>query len=117
MSLLDLIWQELNTPTGQTGPLSRAYQRGAGAAWHVIFGAAVAWPMGQYQWAFGLAIAVLYWLVKEAGDLRRDGSAWDGLEDAACVYLGTFCGPWWWGAVALVATAYVFVMGAVHDRR
>jgi hypothetical protein len=68
--------------------------------------------MGDQQWLYGLIVAALYWGIKEAGDLRRGGRFWDGLEDAACVYLGTFCGPWWWGVVALAMSGYVMVMGA-----
>ena len=103
---------EINTPSGQVGPLSQAYGRGAGAAWHMLLGAVVAIPMGDLKWLYGLGVAVLYWIAKEAGDLRRGGRFWDGIEDAACVYLGTFCGPLWWPIVALASTGYVFVMGA-----
>ena len=110
--MINLIWRELNTPSGQIGPLAAAYNRGAQAAWHMLLGAAVAWPMGDHQWIYGLLVAGLYWAAKEAGDLRRGGRFWDGLEDAACVYLGTFAGGAWWGAAALVATGYVFAMGA-----
>lgn len=117
MRLLDLIWAELNTPSDQIGPLARAYQRGAIAAWHMLLGSVVALPMGDAQWLFGGVVATIYWLIKERGDLRRGGRVWDGLEDAVCVYLGTFCGPWWWGPVCLASTGYVFLMGAINDRR
>jgi len=103
---------ELRTPSGQVGPLSQAYGRGAVAAWHMMLGAVAALPMGDLQWLYGLLVALAYWIVKETGDLRRGGDFADGLEDAACVYLGTFCGPLWWPAVALASTGYVFVMGA-----
>lgn len=109
---LQLIIAELRTPSGQTGPLGAAYARGAQAAWHMVLGAAVAWPMGNAQWLFGLLVAVAYWLAKERGDLRRGGGFCDGVEDAACVYLGTFAGPVWWGAVALAASGYVMITGA-----
>ena len=48
-SILSDIIAELRTPSGQSGPLQAAYARGAGAAWHMMLGAAVALPMGQYQ--------------------------------------------------------------------
>ena len=114
MSILSAIIAELRTPSGQSGPLSDAYARGSTAAWHMMLGAAMAWPMGEYQWLFGLLVAVAYWMAKERGDLRRGGRMMDGLEDAACVYIGTFAGPAWWGAVALAASVYVMAMGAMR---
>jgi hypothetical protein len=38
--MIELIWEELNTPSGQIGPLDAAYRRGAQAAWHMLCGAA-----------------------------------------------------------------------------
>lgn len=112
MGLLQNMIAELKTPSGQIGPLSQAYGRGAVAAWHMMLGAVAALPMGDLQWLYGLGVALAYWLAKEADDLRRGGGVMDGLEDAACVYLGTFYGPLWWPIVALASTGYVFAMGA-----
>ena len=83
----------------------------------MMLGAAVALPMGQYQWIFGLAVAVAYWLAKERGDLRRGGALWDGMEDAVMICIGTYYGPWWWPLVVLACAGYVMIMGAVRVDR
>lgn len=117
MSLLDLIWREINTPTGQIGPLSRAYARAMSGIGHAMLGAAAAGVLGGWGIAFGLGVAVAYWMAKERGDLRRGGAIWDGLEDATLVCIGTYYGPWWWPLVVLACAGYVMVVGAIRDSR
>jgi len=115
--MIRLIWAELDTPTGQTGPLSAAYARAAGGVWHAMLGAALCASLGWYGLAPGLAAAALYWLVKERGDLRRGGAIMDGLEDAVMVWLGAWYGAAWWPVMVCCAGLYVMVArGRRSDR-
>lgn len=108
--MIRLIWAELDTPTGQTGPLSAAYARAAGGVWHAVFGAALVQSLGLgFGLATGLALALVYWLVKERGDLRRGGAIMDGLEDAVMVWLGAWYGAAWWPVLICGAGLYVMV--------
>lgn len=82
---------------------------------HVMLGAALQGLLGVTAAAARLALAALYWIAKERGDLRRGGSLRDGLIDAAFVGVGCFyTGDRWW-PVAVMLTAAV---GAwVKERR
>jgi hypothetical protein len=110
--MLDLIWQEINTPTGQQGPLSAAYLRAVVGMGHALLGAALAAPFGWYGLGAALVLALVYWLAKERGDLRRGGDLRDGVEDALMVSLGAFYGPWWWPAVMIGCGGYLMAVGA-----
>jgi len=113
MTLFEALWLEINTPTGQTGPISAAYARAAGGVWHAVFGAALVQSLGLgFGLATGLALALVYWLVKERGDLRRGGRWWDGAEDAVMVSLGAWAGPWWWYGLVCGAGVYVLASAA-----
>ncbi len=59
-------------------------------------------------------VAVVYWLAKERGDLRRGGGWLDGAEDAAMVSLGAWYGAAWWPALVIGAGAVMMVSGAVR---
>jgi len=115
--MIRLIWAELDTPTGQTGPLSAAYARAAGGVWHAVFGAALVATLGLgFGLATGLALALVYWLVKERGDLRRGGAIMDGLEDAVMVWLGAWYGAAWWPVLICGAGLYVMASAAWRAR-
>ena len=122
MHLLDALIEELSRPsTTPPGPLNAAYQRGVIGIGHLVLGAAIAgllWPVAGWVDALTrLGGAVLYWLIKEAGDLRRGGTFWDGIEDAALVGLGLFyAGQWWAPGSALVLGGYLMIMGARRAR-
>lgn len=109
---MSMIWAEIMTPSNQVGPLDRAYRRAVVGIGHAVLGAAcVAGLPGYGIWlAAGLALA--YWLVKERGDMFRDGAWADGAEDTVMVALGAWYGPWWWPAVVLAGGGYLMVMGA-----
>jgi len=108
--MIRLIWAELDTPTGQTGPLSAAYARAAGGVWHAVLGAALVATLGLgFGMATGFALALVYWLAKERGDLRRGGRWWDGAEDAVMVSLGAWYGAAWWPVLICGAGLYVMV--------
>jgi hypothetical protein len=83
MAIPDLILAELNTPSGQTGPLSAAYRRAIEGVAHGVLGAAFCAPFGWWGIVAGVAVAAVYWAAKERRDLRRGGRVWDGLEDTA----------------------------------
>ncbi len=115
-SLFDVIWREINTPTGQIGPLHAAYVRSASGIGHAVLGAAFCALFGLWGIVAACLIAAAYWLLKERGDLRRGGDLWDGIEDAICISLGAWYGPWWWPAVALAAAAIILLSAAVRAR-
>ena len=105
----DDLWRDLMEPSEGT-PYSRAVI-GAG---HALVGAAIVSLLPD--WALVAAsvrvlVAVLYWTLKEAGDLRRGGDLRDGLEDAAFVWLGAYYGPWWWPILILGAMGCVGLTG------
>lgn len=107
MTLLGSIWREINDPNG--GALGPQYLRAVTAGGHAFLGACFA----QDMWWAGLAVAVIYWLVKEWGDLGRGGTIRDGLEDTVMVWLGTFyVGPWWWPWLMVGCMAYIMAAGA-----
>jgi hypothetical protein len=119
MPLISAFLEELLRPsTLPPGPLHAAYQRGVIGIGHLVLGAFFAglfWaPVAGWVDALTrLGGAVLYWLVKEAGDLRRGGTFWDGIEDAALVGLGLFyAGQWWAPGAALVLGGYLMMIGA-----
>lgn len=108
--LIDQIWQEIMTPSGQTGPLGAAYQRGVVGMAHALLGAAFVAPLGWYGLGAAYLLGLAYWLAKERGDLRRNGDLRDGAEDALMVSLGAFYGPWWWpGAVLALGGALMWL--------
>lgn len=110
--MLKLIWQELETPTGQIGPLHASYLRAAGGVWHSVAGAIACNVFGS-AWGLALALplAAIYWLVKETGDLRRGGRFTDGIEDAVMVGLGAWYGAGWW-PLALCAAGLTMMASA-----
>ena len=100
MSFWTALWAELKRPsTLPPGPLGAAYQRGIIGMAHMAIGAAAASLVAPELVAWGavarVGIIALYWVGKEAGDLRRGGTLADGIEDAACVGLGAWTfSPW-----------------------
>jgi len=116
MSVIDTIWAEINTPTGQIGPLSSAYGRAMGGVGHAVLGAAFCAPLGVWGLAAAIPLAPLYWLTKERGDLRRGGRLWDGIEDATCVSLGAWYGVFWWPWAVLLAAGIIMASAAVRAR-
>lgn len=110
--MIGVIFAELATPSGQVGPLDRAYRRAVIGIGHAMLGAALVATLPGYGWALGLALGVLYWLAKERGDLRRGGDLKDGIEDALMVSMGAWYGPWWWPAAMILCGGYLMAMGA-----
>ena len=111
--MIRLIWQELETPSGQTGPLTGAYQRAVVGIAHAVLGALAASLFGVWGLGAAVVIAGIYWAIKERGDLRRGGSFWDGAEDTVMVSLGAwYTGPWWWPALILGAGLYIMAVAA-----
>ena len=112
--IIDDLFGEILTPSGQPGPLHKAYERCVEGIGHAMLGACAVAILGGWGLAFGIAVAVAYWLVKERGDLKRGGSWADGAEDALMVCLGAFYGPWWWPLVIVAVGAYLLIMGAIR---
>ena len=74
---------------------------------HVMLGAALQGLLGVTAAAARLALAALYWVAKERGDLRRGGALRDGIVDTAFVGVGCFYdGSRHW-PVAVMLTAAV----------
>ena len=107
MNLIPAILRELNNPNG--GELQAVYARATSAGGHALLGACFA--AAGYWWV-GPVIAVVYWLLKESGDLRRGGAILNGLEDTAMVWLGTLYGPVWWPWLMMACMGYVMAAGA-----
>lgn len=85
---------------------------GSGYLWavigisHVMLGAALQGVLGASGAAARLVLTVVYWILKERGDLRRGGSLRDGIVDAALVGVGAFySGPRWWPIAVIIAIA------------
>lgn len=116
MRFADLIAAELETPTGMVGPLHGAYTRAMSGIGHAVLGAAFAAPFGWHGIIAACLIASLYWVAKESGDLRRGGNLWDGIEDAICVSLGAWYGPWWWPMAVLAAAGIILASAAVRAK-
>ena len=110
--MINLIWKELNTPSGQRGPLSAAYHRAVVGIAHAVLGACAAAFLGVWGIGAAVVIAGVYWAVKEKGDLGRGGSFWDGAEDTVMVMLGGWYGVWWWPALILGAAFYIMLVAA-----
>ena len=116
------IWDDLLTP-GSDG--SAGYRRAVIGIAHAMLGAAMAAPLMAWGGpeaaliapALRAAVALIYSLVKEAGDLRRGGTLADGIEDTIFVHLGTFYGPWWWPLCMLAAGGAVWAFGATGGRK
>lgn len=63
---------------------------------HALLGAVLSWG--------GFAIAVLYWVVKERGDLKRGGAWRDGFVDTGFVAVGLlYDGSIWWPVLVFVS--------------
>ena len=74
---------------------------------HVMLGAALQGLLGVTAAAARLALAALYWVAKERGDLRRGGALRDGLVDTALVGVGCFyAGPRHWPVMAMAAICF-----------
>lgn len=110
--ILDDLFGEILTPSGQPGPMHKAYERAVEGIGHAMLGAGLVSLLGVWGLLPGMAVAAVYWWVKERGDLRRGGDWLDGIEDALMVSLGAWYGLWWWPAVMLGCGAYLMVMGA-----
>ena len=118
---VDLILAEIATPTGQVGPLGGAYLRAVSGIGHALLGAAFFAPLGLLGLGAPLIVraaivALIYWLAKERGDLRRGGSLWDGIEDAICVSLGAWYGAVWWPVAVLAAAGIILGSAAVRAK-
>jgi len=100
--------RDLLTPS----PGATPYQAGVMAMAHALLGAAATGAFGGWGLGFGLAVAAVYWTVKESGDILRGGAFVDGAEDAAMVWLGTYYGPPWWPAAMLACGVYVMAVRA-----
>ena len=121
MRFADLIIAEIMTPTGQTGPLGGAYLRAVSGIGHALFGAAFFAPLGLLGLGAPMIVraaivALIYWLAKERGDLRRGGDVWDGIEDAICVSLGAWYGAIWWPVAVLVSAGIILGSAAWRAR-
>lgn len=118
MHLFDMMLAELARPsTLPHGPLHRAYERAVIGIGHLVLGAAVGgllWPVAGWGDALlRLGLGVAYWLIKEAGDLRRGGTVRDGIEDASLVALGLFyAGQWFAPLAAIIIGGYLMFRGA-----
>jgi len=113
--ILDDLFGEILTPSGQPGPLHKAYERAVEGIGHAMLGAGLVSLLGVWGLLPGMAVAVAYWWIKERGDLKRGGSWADGAEDMLLVWLGAFYGPWWWPLVILAVGGYLMVMGAIRE--
>jgi hypothetical protein len=114
MRLAELIIAELNTPTGQTGPLHDTYVRSMSGLGHAVLGAAFCASFGLWGLIYAAPVALVYWLAKERGDLRRGGKFWDGVEDAIMVSLGAWYGVWWWPLAILGGAGIILASAAVR---
>jgi hypothetical protein len=117
ISAIALIIAELKTPTGQAGPLAGAYLRAVGAGGHALLGASFCAWFGVWGLALGLPLGAAYWVLKERGDLRRDGGLLDGMEDAVMVSLGAWYGTAWWPAMVIGCMGYIMVSAAVMVKK
>ena len=117
MKLADLILEEINTPTGMIGPLHGAYTRAMSGIGHAVLGASAFAALGLWGIVWAAIGAAVYWLLKERGDLRRGSDLWDGVEDAICLSLGAWYGPWWWPVAALAAAGIILVSAGVRARK
>ena len=85
---LAAIWREIVTPSARDEGPFPAFLLGIA---HCVAGAAaceVAAGAGIGLAALRGALPLIYWLVKERGDLRRGGSVRDGMIDTAFVASG-----------------------------
>ncbi len=108
-SFLQYAWRVLRLPSIGGTP----YERAVIAIGHVIVGAILASPFDVLG-TIGAALfwMVLYWAVKELGDVSRGGDIKDGIRDALAVGLGAlYPGPWWWALLAGGVGVAAFYMG------
>jgi hypothetical protein len=90
--LINSVFDDIINPSPDN---ERPYQYAVIALAHMMLGALGAALVGYLiagpvLIAGRLAITLFYWLTKEAGDLRRGGSWFDGLSDTAFVGWGLF---------------------------
>lgn len=109
MTLIDRIFRQIETPDSAAVP-SRAYTRAVIAISHAMLGASVCAWLGPYGLALAVPLALVYWLAKERGDLRRGGTVWDGLEDTVMVSLGAWYGAVWWPALVILCAGYIMAV-------
>jgi hypothetical protein len=99
---------EILTPSARD---ESTYDKSVIAIGHVMLGASAAEPVGMYVGPAWLLIMVVYWLIKERGDLKRGGSWRDGIWDAAFVgFGGLYVGAWWWPVAAFAFVAGYLVV-------
>ena len=92
MSAWSELFDELMTPSASD---ETPYERLVIALAHVILGAALASVLPVW-------LVIVIYVLKEAWDVSRGGSARDSLWDTAAVVLGTFYGPAWWPIAAII---------------
>lgn len=112
LATLRAIWAAIRTPSR---PDEAAYDTLVISLAHAVLGAALAAltaPLAVAGAVGRAALPVLYWFLKERGDLRRGGGLRDGLWDTAAVALGLAYGAAWWPAAALL-----LALAAALDRR
>jgi len=103
-----MIWRMFLRPSRGTS----AHHRGATGAWHSMLGFAlahVAIAVG-IPYVVAISAALALYALKEAIDLRRGGSALDGIEDMGFVAIGALAptvGPAVFGASVMTATVLV----------
>lgn len=108
---------ELRRPsTLPPGAPHGAYDRMVIGLGHAMVGAALVvavWPLSGWGLMIArLGLALIYWMAKERGDLKRGGTVADGVEDTALVWLGAWYGPAWWPFAVLAAGLWLFWRGA-----
>lgn len=73
---------------------------------HVMLGALLQGLLGATAAIARLSLAIVYWFIKERGDLKRGGSLKDGLIDSAFVGVGAFYdGSRWWPIMVLLTVS------------
>ena len=69
------------------------HHRGATGVWHAALGAIPGLVLSDYgEWpaAATVAFVTVFYLIKECGDLKRNGAVADSIEDAVFVASGAF---------------------------
>ena len=109
--MIKRLWAEFRKPSKRNPD---PHHRGATAIWHAALGAIPGLVLANYgqvpaMFAVPGIVAVYFW--KEIGDLHRNGSLADSLEDAAFVAAGAYAAYFdaLWGLIAINLGA-LFVM-------